>query len=279
MKKDLFETLHFDEFQKKSAYDFYERSQNSFSDELVIRKARIYKIMGPEDDRLQVQPLPEFMKLNDDEWDNLPIYPMFFKGEVITGEAIKSDPKANGTPTKEDKEKADCVWLMCTRDFTVGYVLSRCNIFGSGKKDEKFKDSYNWKEVKSFLHQRQSLPDDFDYKNLIVNSFDKNHINCYNRTTGDWVLMNAAGSILTVQQKKIYMCVGSPPDPVESGPNGFSFLSMEPDRTVLHSANIEFNYNDLWLGKNSMCLGAVLTRGPVIGRNGVSVNPIPNIHV
>jgi len=279
VKKEIFESINLKEFNRKDPYDFQERNGIPFSDELIIRKAKIYKIMGPKDDRLQVMPIPEFMGINDEELDNLPIYPMFFKGEVITGEAIKKDPNSRSTPTKDDIQKADCVWCMCTRDFSVGYIFAGCNDYGSAKKDVAYKNSYDWNSIKNFLHQRQALPEDFDYKNLIVTSFTSSSISCYNRVSGDWILMNSSGSILTVQQKKIYMCVGSPPNPISSGPVGFSFISMTPDKMELSSPNIELNYTDLFLGKNNMSLGALLTQGPVIGRNGVSVVPVPTIHV
>jgi hypothetical protein len=276
METKLFENLHLGEFIGKDPYDLKERSGNSFSDELIIRKARIYKILGPGDDRIQVQPLPEFMKINEEEMENLPCYPMFRKGEVITGNSIKDSKK-------DDKETSEYVVCLCTRDFSVGYILGKPNVFGSGVKEEKFNDSYSWSDVRTFLAQRQALPEDFEYKNLMVTTFfatDKGGmINCYNRKTGDWVLLNTTGSIITVQQKEIYMRVGSPPNPVSSGPVGFSMIKMTGDKIHFKAPNIEFDYNDLVLGHNGMVLGGLLTQGPVIGRNGVSVNPVSTIHV
>jgi hypothetical protein len=282
MTDKIFEDLHLNEFNKRDPYDIIERIGNNFSDELVVRKAKIHKIMGPGDDRLQVQPLPEFMKIASEEMDNLPIYPMFFKGTVITGDATIEDKKPLKSNT-EGEIKAEFVWCICTRDFSVGYVLGKMNVFGSGVKDEKYKDSYSWQNVKTFLAQRQALPKDFDYKNLIVTTFfatDRGGmINCYNRKTGDWVLLNTTGAILTVQQEQIYMRVGSPPNPVSSGPVGFSMIRMTGDKIHMKAPNIELEATDLVLGHHALNLGATLTQGPIIGRNGVAVVPIPDIHV
>lgn len=268
-----FKDLIFDEFTSNNPYSTIERQGNTFSDELFIRKAKIYKILGPNDDRLQVQPLPEFMGIKDEELENLPIWPMFHKGTMITGDSIKD----------HSDETAEFVWCLCTRDFSVGYILGKVNNFGSGIKEEKFPDSYSWKDVKTFLQQRQACPLDFDYKNLIVVTFfasDKGGlINCYNRKTGDWVLLNTTGSVLTVQQKEIYMRVGSPPNPVSSGPVGFSMIRLTGDKIHMKSPNIELECNDLVLGHNSMNLVGTLTQGPIIGRNGVSGIPVPTIHV
>jgi hypothetical protein len=205
--------------------------------------------------------------------ENLPIYPMFFKGQVITGNAI----------TGKDKENVEFVWCLCTKDFSVGYVLGLANNFGSEEKKVAYKNSYSWKDVRTFLAQRRALPDEFDYKNLIVNSFfstDKGGmINCYNRMTGDWVLLNTTGTILTVQQKKIFMRCGSPPNPQSSGPVGFSLLEMTGDKILLKAPNIEIDANDLVLGKSGQVLGGMLTQGPIIGRNGPSITPVSTIHV
>jgi hypothetical protein len=276
-RKDLFEKLKSLEFSKPDPYDYENRLPNSFSDEFIIRKAKIYQIMGESDrgyndNRLQVQPLPEFFGLAEEELDNLPIYPMFNKGTMITGTSIK-----------EDKKKADYVMCICNRDFSIGYVLGLANDAGSGLKDEKFKDSYGYNNVKTFLAQRRVLPDNFDYKNLIVTTFFESDqggmINCYNRKTGDWVLLNSAGAILTVQQENIFMRVGSPANPPASGPVGFSMIHMTSDKILIKSPNVEIDANDLVLGKHNLTLCGTLTQGPIIGRNGVPSIPIDNIHV
>jgi hypothetical protein len=286
MNDRIFDDLKLNEFSKKDPYDINERIGNLFSDELVIRKAKIHKIMGPGDDRLQVQPMPEFMKIPSEEKDNLPIYPMFIKGTMITGNSVSDDKSPITSVTQsssEEEHEVDCVWCLCTRDFSVGYVLGQANLFGSGIKDEVYEDSYSWEDVRTFLAQRQALPEDFDYKNLIVTTFfatdQGGMIDCYNRKTGDWVHLNTTGAIITVQQKQIYMRVGSPPNPVSSGPVGFSMIKMTGDKIHMKAPNIELEANDLVLGHHALNLGALLTQGPVIGRNGVAVVPISNIHV
>jgi hypothetical protein len=276
-RKELFDKLHFNEFKKPDPFDYENRLPNSFSDEFIIRKAKIYQIMGTEDrsyndNRLQVQPMPEFFGIIDEEMDNLPIFPMFTKGSMITGISYK-----------EDKEKAEYVTCLCNRDFSVGYILGLANDAGSGIREEKFGNSYGYNNIKTFLAQRQVLPKSFEYKDLVVITFFESDqggmLNCYNRKTGDWVLLNSAGSILTVQQENIFMRVGSPANPPTSGPVGFSMIHMTGDKILIKSPNVEIDANDLVLGKHSLYLCGTLTQGPIIGRNGVAAQPIDNIHV
>jgi hypothetical protein len=58
----LFEKLHFKEFSQ-TPQDMEKRHQLSYSDEFVFRKAKIYKVLGPRDDRLQVHFVVSFLTL------------------------------------------------------------------------------------------------------------------------------------------------------------------------------------------------------------------------
>ena len=62
-----------------------ENRRSNFLDELVFRKAKVYKINGIDDnnehvkdDRIKVQVFPELAKIKDEDFDNLPEYPPFF---------------------------------------------------------------------------------------------------------------------------------------------------------------------------------------------------------
>lgn len=250
----------------------FELNSKIIDDEFIIRKAKIYKVMGENDDRLQVQPLPEFMGLNSEELENLPIFPMLEKGTMITGDSVV-----------ENKEKAEHVIVICNKDFSIGYILCKANQFHYGTKEEKFPSSYNYKSLKEFLINRKVLPDNFEYQNLIITQFfgtDKGGMfQGYNRKTGDWFLVNSSGTVLTVQQKDIFMRVGSPPEKPELGPVGFSMLHLTPDRIFMKSPNIEIDAQDLVLGKHGLKLVGTLSSSPIIGRNGIPAMGIPEIHV
>jgi hypothetical protein len=236
---------------------------------MVMRKAKIYKVLGPGDDRLQVQVLPELQNIPDNEMNDLPKYPHMDAGVVVTGKSIV-----------EDGDDAEFVWVMCTPDLQVGYIMSKANVFG--KTTQKFEDSYSYRDIRSFLSARRALPRDFDYKHVDVvhwYSTDKGGmIECINYLTGDWVLMNTSGSILTVQQQKIYIRVGTPPSPPSGGPVAFSAITLTPDKMHFKAPNIEFDARDLILAHHGLSATGILGRVPSAD-NGVPVIPINNVHI
>jgi len=258
----------FQEF-KNDPLDMQKRQQISFSDEFVFRKARIYKCMGPEDDRLQVQVLPELQGIDEEEMDDMPIYPSFYKGTVIVGK----DYVTHG-------DSAEFVWVICTADLQVGYILGKSNIFG--KMNEPYAGSYSYKDIRDYIAQRQALPADFDYKHLMVTQWTSTDqggmFQCYNYMTGDWFLLNTSGSIITVQQQMIYMRVGTPPDPPESGPAAFSAITITSDILTLKSPNIVLDGQEVSLGSHGLKLAAMLGSIPATtGNGGGMVFPISNI--
>jgi len=258
----------FQEFMN-NPLDMDKRKQAAFSDELVVRKAKIYKVLGPNDDRLQVQVLPELQSIPDNEMDDLPKYPPFIKGHVVTGKSH----------VKYGKE-AEFVWVFCTADLQVGYILGKANRFE--KSTQRFNDSYSYRDIKSFISARRALPSDFDYEHLDVVhwvSTDKGGmIQCYNYLTGDWVLLNTSGAILTVQQKMIYLRVGTPPFPPKLGPVAFSAITLTPDKIHFKAPNIEFDAIDLILAHNGFSATGILGQVPSAD-NGVPVIPVRNVHI
>jgi hypothetical protein len=258
--------MKFDEFMN-SPLDMDKRKLPEFSDELVIRKARIYKILGPKDDRVQLEVMPECMGIEDSEKDDLPKYPPFIKGTVITGKSFK-----------EDGDEADYVWVICTPDLQIGYVLGPANVFGDPTK--KYPDSYSWNDVKSFLRERRALPDDFDYKHIRITNWlatDKGGlVEFYNYLTGDMGIINTSGTIFTLQQKRIYMRVGTP-NP--SSRAAFSAITMTADRVTIKSPNFELDCDDVLLARHNLNALGTATSGVLIGKNGVSASVISNIHL
>jgi hypothetical protein len=256
----------FEEFMN-APLNMEKRALPTFSDEMVVRKAKIYKVCGPLDDRLQVQILPELQNIPTDEMDDLPKYPPFIKGNVVTGKSHK-----------EDGDKAEFVWVICTPDLQVGYVLGKANIFGDPTK--KYPESYSWKDVKTFLRERRALPSDFDYKHVIIRNWvasDKGGlIEFYNYLTGDWGIINTSGSILTVQQKQIYIRVGTPGAGARAA---FSAITLTADRTHIKTPNFEVDADDSVLGHHNLNALGTVSSGVLIGKNGVSAQSISNIHL
>jgi hypothetical protein len=258
------ESLKFKEFMN-FPMEMNNRSSLPYSDELVIRKAKIYKILGPKDDRVQCIVLPECMSIKDDEMDNLPKYPPFIKGTVITGKS-----------KKDDGDEADFVWVLCTPDLQIGYVLGPANIFGDPTK--KYKDSYSWTDIKSFLRERRALPDDFDYKHIrITNWFasDKGGLlEFYNYLTGDLGIINTSGSIFTLQQKKMYLRVGTPSS---GGRSAFSAITLTADRVHIKSPNFELDCDQVLLAHNNLNALGTVSSSVLIGKNGISANAVMNV--
>jgi len=56
---------------------------------------------------------------------------------------------------------ADFVWIICTPDFQVGYILGKNNIFGDSTV--KYRDSYCWNNVRDYFTQTRAIPENFDY--------------------------------------------------------------------------------------------------------------------
>jgi len=256
----------FQEFMNEPL-NMQKRQQLSFSDEMVIRKAKIYKCMGAGNDKLKVQVLPELQDIDDEELEDLPEYPPFIKGTVVTGKSHVNDGK-----------EAEFVWVLCTPDLQVGYVLGKANVFGEPNK--KFADSYSYPDIKKYIEQRRAAPDDFSYNNMVVVqwvSTDKGGmIQCYNYLTGDWILLNTSGSVITVQQQRIYMRVGTPADPPSAVAH--SSFTMTPDQIHMKAPNIEVDAQQLVLGKHNLRLAGLIGAAPAAD-NGVPVIATSNIYV
>jgi len=260
--------IKFSEFMNP-ALDINNRTAASFSDELVIRKAKIYKCLGPTDDRLQVQIFPELQGIPDSEMDDLPKYPAFFKGEVITGKSIK-----------DDGEEAEFVWCMCTPDLQVGYILGKSNIFGDPSK--KYVDSYSWSDVRSFIQERNLVIEDFDYKHLHVLNFvisdEGGFINVYNYLTGDYILLNTSGSIFSLQQKQIFMRVGTPASP-KQGRTAFSSITITDNNITLETPNLHLHGDQIKLGKAPSLKVLGCPGGVLLGKNGVSASAVSSVSI
>lgn len=242
---------------------------NNLENELVVRKGKIYSILGPKDDRLQVQIFPDLQGIPNEELDNLPKYPPFFKNTFTPGRTIK-----------DDGDDAEWVWCLCTRDLQVGFVLGLCDRFPTTAQEVKA-SAYSFKNIEKYLAQRMAKPKNFNYNNLVVKacvqSDEGGMVEMYDRITGDWFLLNSTGAIITVQQSKVYIRVGSPPNPISDGPVSFSAITMETDKIKVQTKNFELKAENTMLGNHGLQLGGVLST--VVGMNYSPVIPCDNISV
>lgn len=248
-----------------------DRLANPWSDNLYIYKARIYKTLGPNDDRLQVRILPFMADIPKDELDNLPKYPSFFKGQVIAGYSEDKDGKA----------KASTVLVAATSDFTCGFILGLANQW-EGNLKAKFTGSYDFKGIKRFLTQRGACPASFDYKDIMVevnigDDATGGFMRFYNIRTGDYFVLNRSGCIITIQQDKIYMRAGSPPRNPGTKVN-FSQITITPNEIKFDTPLFNVNAKNLILGRHGLYLQGTNSEIPT-AVDMVSTVPIKNIMV
>ncbi|MCF0125563.1 MAG: hypothetical protein HUJ68_07395 [Clostridia bacterium] len=242
-------------------------------DEFVIRKAKIYKIFDESNNKLQVWPLPDLANIPENEYDNLPIYQPFFPGTFTTGKSVVAD----------GKDKADLVWCICTRDHQVGYILGLCSQFYWDNKEKTEASSVKFKALADYCRKRKCWSTDFKYEDLVIVKAAQNPqrggmIEFYNRNTGDWFLINSAGSMITVQRDKMYLRVGSPSDSSGVSSN-FSSIELTANSINLMTNEINFSKCQSIIFGHSGQLLATIPSGTSIGRNGVMVNSASNIHV
>jgi hypothetical protein len=254
--------------------------ENNFN----IYKAAIYEVLGANDDRLRVRILPYMTDIDDDELPNLPCYPPFFKGQVITGIS----------EIDFGKESCDCVWVVATSDFQTGFILGKANAFGANTI-QKYPYSYNYAEVKQYLSNRHALPDNFDYDHIIIRlktgseDYMKEDgsnqiqdevaaggmIELYNYLTGDYVLLNTSGTVLCVMQHQIYARVGTPS--TENGEGStFSALTIKADTINLKSQRIFLDGKAVMLGAHNLYVVGMPTRTPTHAE-GVPLIPMESI--
>ena len=244
--------------------DMSRRVPQIANDELHIYKARIYDNCKKGDDRIQVRIIPYMADVPDDELENLPKYPPFFKGQVIRGQCEKDDGPTSAT----------LCWVAATSDFTLGYVLGTANFFG-GPKD-KMLESWNYGETKKALQRTGTITDDFDYKNIALNMRNPNstYIEFYSISTGEKWMMTSTGDIITIQNNKIQLTAS---EGVDSS-SARSSIVIEPTKITFNTATFFVNAKKVVLGKhNHNALGTISSTG--VSCDGVNLQPIDNIWV
>lgn len=240
----------FDESEKRDAFQ--------------LRRAKIVELLGDKDNRIRVRVLGLNTGVSDDDKENLPCFFPFFQGTYIPGDVD------------------DLTWVVCTPDCQQGYYLGQMPIFSNQTKYIN-QSAYGYAKIKQFLTQRKACPSDFEYENIVIDKCVQSKkggiVEGYNRKTGDWFLLNSTGAVITVQQGRIYLRVGSPADPLSAGPTGFSTMEMTTDQVEFKTTNFIVNAEKVTLGHHGMKLAGMITESPCVGMNNIPVIKVDNISV
>ena len=240
--------------------DREERLTPSFTDQLHIYRARAVSKMDPLDDRLQVRIIPHMIDIENTE--ALPKWPSFFKGQVIVSKT-----------EKDDKKKADYVWVAALPDFTMGFVLGLANSYET--TSTKFSNSYNYKDMLEGLIQRGvSLPD-MDYKDMYVQYWNENYIEMVNIRHGDKYLIQSNGTMIAMLRNQIYMRVGGTDT---NNANKFSAIRMSQQEINFVTDHFRVKANNVTLGNKGLYVTGMASPIP-ISVEGATLHPQTKIQV
>ena len=188
-----------------------------------IHIAQVVGVANSGDDRLQVRVLPQmqnYMTLPDDQ---CPKWSFFFRDEFYTG---------TGTAN-------DYVWVICSDDFTVGYILGTAN--------------YTTYSSESTLYKQKSIPSDlmkavkesiatlrgeqYSFKNLKVTFWNNDSVHFIERDTG--------GSIVAFRNGTLYL----------ARPDEFAIIMGETKFTMSRQKGISLSGTSIKLGSNDVFVG------------------------
>jgi hypothetical protein len=199
----------------------------------------------------------------------LPIFPPFFKGQVITGLTEKAD----------GKKRAEFVWVAAVPDFTLGYVMGMANGYEAPGIANKFSGSYNYKDLLKGLIERGLVPDGTDYKSLHVQYWNENFLEMVNIRTGDKFTILSNGTIMAIHRNQIYMRVGAD----SHGATGadkkpFSAIRMSNNEINFVTDHFRVKANNITLGEKGLYVVGMASPIPATVE-GTSFNPQVTIKV
>lgn len=247
--------------------DIFNRTQ------LYFRRAVIYDNLTAKTDVLRVRVIPDMIGYKPDD---LPYYPFFDSTQVIKGVSEKDS----------DITKATQIWVICTNDNKVGWVLGFATSQYSSRTT-KVSEPWPFSAFKSQV-MRCHLDKNFaKYDELkvlfsnhsLVNSYDDAGINgaqataisldVVNVRTGDRVMMLQSGTTFALTQNQIYMRVGSPDQDV-------SFIKITAGAIEITSNQvILYGRNKTSLGKHGMKVCGML--GAPTAVDGSPIVPLMDI--
>lgn len=250
--------------------------------DLHFYRARVYKRGTEGDDRLQVRILPLMADIKDKEADNLPKFPCLFKGKVINCRQEKPTSETYNTNGKliDSVETADYVCVICTDDFTFGYVLCLENQF-LGYSGSNYVDSWGYPYLRDYINNRGLGDSDLKYEYLSVQEIsstdDGGYCEFFNWKNGNKYIINRSGSCIMILQDKVYIRAGSPGK--NGAKNDFSAIEMSSDKVVIKTPRFEVDAKSIILGHHGQYLLSCSSSMVPVCAEGVNLQPIKSISV
>ena len=246
--------------------------------ELKFRRGAIYSNNKIGSDVLTIRILPDMVGWKKED---LPKYPMFNPTQLIKG-VSEEDTK--------DPTKATQVWVICTDDFKIGFVMAE-SMEEYDTSVKKILEPYNYKQLFTHVRRQNLNTNSFDYAELKVLFNNQSFVNLYNdkgisskggvatatamdvinvRTGERWYMMQS-GTAISIFQNQIYLRVGSPN-------KKSSTISMTPNKIEIVANEISiYGRKKTALGKHGfkVCgiLGAptAVDGSPIVGFTDVTM--------
>lgn len=233
-----------------------------FNNDLKFYPARLYRILGEDDNRLQVRILPLMEDYKDASL--LPVFPPLFKNTVLNGYTEEKDTPA----------KADNLLVLSNSDFTFGWVVCKSNVFCTNSPDKSGsieQQNINFEYVKKELKgvNIAGLLPDLSYENLVVqtlvfeNSSDSHEkgglIEFYNFKTGEKFIFHSSGSgiAITAHGVKLFAGEQNSTDTVKSGK--YSYIQLEPGKLDIGCNTVHFESTLIEFGNGNRYLTGTLS--------------------
>lgn len=246
--------------------------------ELKFRRGAIYSNNKIGSDMLTIRILPDMVGWKKED---LPKYPMFTPTQIIKG-VSEEDTK--------DPTKATQVWVICTDDFKVGFVMSE-SMEEYDTAANKILSPYNFKQLFTHIRRQNLNTNSFNYAELRVLFNNQALVDLYNnkgisskggvvtatamdvvnvRTGERWYMMQS-GTAVSILQNQINLRVGSPN-------KKSSVISMTPNKIEIIANEISlYGRKKTALGKHGfkVCgiLGAptAVDGSPIVGFHDVTM--------
>jgi hypothetical protein len=152
----------------------------TFAEDLWLYRGKVTTPATAKDNRIQVQVLPHMSEI--EQRDLYPFYPPFFKNEFI------------------QTAKDDIVWLYCTEDFTIGYILGLASRFS-------YDDSpIYYSKLETLINKLNDIEMNYGLGLTSVDLlhctyWDDNVINFVNKKTGSIGNLHSSGALHMVSGK------------------------------------------------------------------------------
>lgn len=233
-----------------NAKDLQDKVNNK--SQLLFKRAVLYDNMTAKSDMLTVRILPDMVSYKEED---LPNYSCFNPTTVIKGVAEK-DTRNIDTATQ--------LWVVCTEDFLVGWVLMEAQD-QYDIRDTEINGAWGFNTFKTHLLRCHLNTDSAEYSELKVLFNNLKFVSAYkeagisdsgrstavgldvvNVRTGERFMMLQSGTTFAFTQDQIYLRVGSPDQ-------DSSFIKMTAGSIEITSNNvILYGRKKTSLGKHGM---------------------------